>query len=185
MILPFSWGLSWSLPPVQCHKPLSIVLQALCLSDLIPWIPMTLPPTNEKNFYELIIPSSLNHYYKTLHYPLQVCFEGITLLRSPFPGKAMKLFFASSPKNLSLRVNLVSGFSGQIQLEKRGNCIFMSWESHSRETSSESPNGGVVGSVSIRKLTLKDTSCPIHWLNKIKLWGDDWWNKELNEPFTS
>ena len=23
-------------PPVQCHKPLSIVLQALCLSDLIP-----------------------------------------------------------------------------------------------------------------------------------------------------
>ena len=33
MILPFcislSWGWSWSLPPVQCHKPLSIVLQAL------------------------------------------------------------------------------------------------------------------------------------------------------------
>ena len=28
----------WSLPPVQCFKPLSIVLQALCLFDLIPWI---------------------------------------------------------------------------------------------------------------------------------------------------
>ena len=27
---------SWYLSPVQCHKPLSIVLQALCLSDLIP-----------------------------------------------------------------------------------------------------------------------------------------------------
>ena len=31
-ILPFcifcSWGWSWSLPPVQCHKPLSIILQA-------------------------------------------------------------------------------------------------------------------------------------------------------------
>ena len=27
--ISFSWGWSWSLPPVQCHKPLSIVLQAL------------------------------------------------------------------------------------------------------------------------------------------------------------
>ena len=25
----FSWGWSWSLPPVQCHKPPSIVLQVL------------------------------------------------------------------------------------------------------------------------------------------------------------
>ena len=42
IILPFcisfSWGWSRSLPPIQCHEPLSIVLQALCLSDLIPWI---------------------------------------------------------------------------------------------------------------------------------------------------
>ena len=41
-ILPFcvsfSWRWSWSLPPVQCQEPPSIVLQALCLSDLIPWI---------------------------------------------------------------------------------------------------------------------------------------------------
>ena len=36
--ISISWGWSWSLPPVQCHEPLSIVLQALCLSDLIPWI---------------------------------------------------------------------------------------------------------------------------------------------------
>ena len=28
----------WSLPPVQCYKPPSIVLQALFLPDLIPWI---------------------------------------------------------------------------------------------------------------------------------------------------
>ena len=34
----FFWGWSWSLPPVQCHKLPSIVHQALCLSDLIPWI---------------------------------------------------------------------------------------------------------------------------------------------------
>ena len=39
--IPFSWGRSWSLPPVQCQKPLSIV-QALCLSDLIPWIYLSL-----------------------------------------------------------------------------------------------------------------------------------------------
>ena len=36
--ISFSWGWSWSLPPVQCHEPPSIVLQALCVSDLIPWI---------------------------------------------------------------------------------------------------------------------------------------------------
>ena len=33
--ISFSWGWSWSLPLVQCHEPPSIVLQALCLSDLI------------------------------------------------------------------------------------------------------------------------------------------------------
>ena len=32
----FSLGWFWSQPPVQCYKPLSIVLQALCLPDLIP-----------------------------------------------------------------------------------------------------------------------------------------------------
>ena len=36
--MAFSWGWSWSLPPVQYHEPPSIVLQALCLSDLIPGI---------------------------------------------------------------------------------------------------------------------------------------------------
>ena len=36
--ISFSWGWSWSLPPLQCQKPPSIVLQALCLSDLTPWI---------------------------------------------------------------------------------------------------------------------------------------------------
>ena len=32
--IAFSWRWSWSLPPVQCHGPPSIVLQGLCLSDL-------------------------------------------------------------------------------------------------------------------------------------------------------
>ena len=33
--ISFSWRWSWSLPPIQCHKPPFIVLQVLCLSDLI------------------------------------------------------------------------------------------------------------------------------------------------------
>ena len=36
--ISFSWGWFWSPPSIQCHEPLSIVLQALCLPDLIPWI---------------------------------------------------------------------------------------------------------------------------------------------------
>ena len=32
----FSWGWSWFLSPIQCHKLLSIVHLALCLSDLGP-----------------------------------------------------------------------------------------------------------------------------------------------------
>ena len=36
--ISFSLGWFWSLTPVQCYKHLSIVLQAPCLSDLIPWL---------------------------------------------------------------------------------------------------------------------------------------------------
>ena len=36
--ISFSWRWSWSLSPVQWHESWSLVLQALCLSDLIPWI---------------------------------------------------------------------------------------------------------------------------------------------------
>ena len=54
IILPhcisFSCGWSWSLPPVQCHEPLFIVLQAVCLSDLIPWMYLSLPLCNHKGF---------------------------------------------------------------------------------------------------------------------------------------
>ena len=46
----FFLGMVWSLPPVQCYEPLSIVLQALCLSDLIPWIYFSLPLYNHKGF---------------------------------------------------------------------------------------------------------------------------------------
>ena len=40
----------WLLPPVQCYQPPSIVLQALCLPDLIPWIYLSLPLYNHKRF---------------------------------------------------------------------------------------------------------------------------------------
>ena len=81
------------------------------------WLPLTSPPTNQKNVHELTMPS-LNHYYKTPHYTLQVgthSFEGISPLWPPLPGKAIKLFFSTSPKTLSLRNNSVSGYRGQIQ----------------------------------------------------------------------
>ena len=48
--ISFSWGWSWSLPPVQCHKPPSIVLELLCLSDLIPWIYFSFPLYYHKGF---------------------------------------------------------------------------------------------------------------------------------------
>ena len=36
--LSFSWGWFWSPPPTHHYEPLSIVLQALCLPVLVPWI---------------------------------------------------------------------------------------------------------------------------------------------------
>ena len=45
-----SWGWSWSLSTLQCHEPPSVVLQALCLSDLIHWIYFSLPLYNRKGF---------------------------------------------------------------------------------------------------------------------------------------
>ena len=55
VILPscisFSLGWFWSPPPhVQCYKPPSTVLQELYLSDLIPWINLSLPLYNCKEF---------------------------------------------------------------------------------------------------------------------------------------
>ena len=41
--ISFPSGWSWSLSPAQCHEPPSIVHQALCLSDLVPWIYFLLP----------------------------------------------------------------------------------------------------------------------------------------------
>ena len=48
--ISFSWGWSWSLTSIQCRESLSIVLQALCLSGLMPWIYLSLPLYNCKGF---------------------------------------------------------------------------------------------------------------------------------------
>jgi len=45
----FRWF--WPLPPVQCHEPPFIVLEVVCLSDLIPWIYLSLPLYNHKGFH--------------------------------------------------------------------------------------------------------------------------------------
>ena len=47
----FSLGMAErSLPPLQCYKPPSTVLRALCLLDLIPRIHLSLPLYNHKRF---------------------------------------------------------------------------------------------------------------------------------------
>ena len=48
--ISFSWGCSWFLTPVQCHEPLSIVNQALSLSDLVLKIYLSFPLYNHKGF---------------------------------------------------------------------------------------------------------------------------------------
>ena len=46
----FSLEWFWSLPLVPCYEPPSMVLQALCLSDLIHWIYSSPPLYNHKGF---------------------------------------------------------------------------------------------------------------------------------------
>ena len=46
----FFFGWFWSLSPVQYYELLSLILQALCLPDLIPWIYLPPPLYNHKGF---------------------------------------------------------------------------------------------------------------------------------------
>ena len=83
------------------------------------WLPLSLSTTEWKNVHELNTPS-LNHDGKTPHYPLLVgthSFEGIIPLWPPLPDKAIKLSFSTSPKTLSPRFNLVSGYRGHTWLQ--------------------------------------------------------------------
>ena len=58
----FFLGLFWSPPHVQCYEPLSIVLQSLWLSDLIPWIYLSLPLYNHKGFD--LWPSAFPYFFQ-------------------------------------------------------------------------------------------------------------------------
>ena len=49
--ISFCLGWFWSLPPEQCYKHPSLVLQSLCLPDLIPWISSSPPLYNHKGLY--------------------------------------------------------------------------------------------------------------------------------------
>ena len=64
----------------------------------------------------------LFEHCKTPHYHFQGqdSFQGISPLWPPLPGKAIKLFFSTSPKLLSPRSNSLSGYRGQLQLHRQG-----------------------------------------------------------------
>ena len=66
---------------------------------------LTSTSTHQKKVLELIKPP-LNHYYKTSPGGVGTdSLEGLSSLWPPLPGKAMKLFFSTSPKTLSQRFN--------------------------------------------------------------------------------
>ena len=68
------------------------------------WLLLTAPPIHQKNVHDMIMPS-LNHYYKTSHYLLQVgrySFEGISPPHILLPGKVIKLPFSTSPRTVSV-----------------------------------------------------------------------------------
>ena len=112
-ILPFSvsfpWGWSWSLSPVQRHKPLSIVLQALCLLDLTPWIYLSLPLYNRRDLIRsypngpLVFPT---FFYLSLNLAIRSLW--------PEPQSAPSLVFANCIERASLYlaakniINLIS-----------------------------------------------------------------------------
>ena len=48
--ISFSLGWFWSLSPIQCYQPLSVVLQSQCLPDLILWFCLLPSLYNHKRF---------------------------------------------------------------------------------------------------------------------------------------
>ena len=86
--ISFSWGWSSSLPLVQCYEPPSIVLQARCLSELIPWINLSLPPVHTKFWLALqesLFPPSCGRSIIKSHWPSKSDSLGIPnpFVRSP------------------------------------------------------------------------------------------------------
>ena len=63
--IPTRWDMLTACCP-QAHRPQTSRNQEVDHADF------KLPPHHQKNIRELITPSSLNHSYKTSHYPFQV-----------------------------------------------------------------------------------------------------------------
>ena len=75
----FFFGVVWSLPSVQCYEPLSIVLWALCLPDLILWIYLSLLLYNHKGF-------DLGHTWKEFSRPEYWSFSFSIIPSKEIPG---------------------------------------------------------------------------------------------------
>ena len=69
--ITFSFWWFWSLTLIHIYKPLSIVLQALCLSDLICWIYSSPPLYNHKGLIKIIPRSGGFPYF--LQFKPQFC----------------------------------------------------------------------------------------------------------------
>ena len=99
--------------PGPCPKAALLFFLTISLLSPIPslWLPVR--ESNPGLLHDRWGPS-LNHYYKTSHYPLQGgthSSEGRSPL-GPLCLAAVKLFFSTSPKTLSLRFNSVPGDRG-------------------------------------------------------------------------
>ena len=70
--ISFSLEWFWSLPPVQCYEPPSIVLLALRLPDLTPWIYSSPSLDNHKGFY-LVTPEWPSGFPYFLQFKSEFC----------------------------------------------------------------------------------------------------------------
>ena len=100
--ISFSWGWSWSLLPVQCHEPLSIVLQALCLSDLILWIYLSLPLYNCKGFD---IPEWSSGFPCFLHFKSKFCNKELLIWATVSPRSCFCWLCRASPSSAAKKCN--------------------------------------------------------------------------------
>ena len=91
------------------------------------WLSLASPPTNQKNVQELVkLSSSLNHYRKTPHHPLQVrthSFEGSSLLWLPLPARQSNKAILFYCIQNSLRFNSVSRYTEWIKHPFLPSCL--------------------------------------------------------------
>ena len=83
--------------------------------------PTYLTASPQKDVHELIVPSQ-NSSLPASRWGTH-SFEGIHPMCPSLPGKALKLFFSTSPRALSWRFTPVAGYRGQLwQIQVQGSC---------------------------------------------------------------